>query len=90
MWDILDNLKKFNESTQEYFTIIKTFFYYITHPKELLIWVWSTAVNLSFYVCLSIFCICLVLHLLGVKKARLYAQMAFFVYLTIMIFNRVM
>ena len=90
MWDLLDNLRKFNESTKEYFEIIKVAYYYITHPKELLLWAWSTAVDISFYVCLSVFLISLVVYLLGVKKARLYAQLSFFIYLTIMIFNKVM
>jgi hypothetical protein len=85
----IKTLQEFNGNTTEYFKIIKGIYHYTTHPVDLLLWLWEMAVKYSFYVCLSAFFICLVLYLIGVRKAARYAQISFFSYLAIQIFDAV-
>jgi hypothetical protein len=87
--DAVRTLQEFNGNTTEYFKIIKGLYYYTTHPIDLLLWLWEMTVKYSFYVCLSAFFISLILYLIGVRKAAQYAQISFFSYLAIKIFDTV-
>jgi hypothetical protein len=89
MKDLTENIKNLTEGTKTIIHATGKVIFYLTHPAQFGWLLWSGAVQYSFYVCLIIFMVSVVLYLVGVKKARKWAHISVFSYIAIQVFNAV-
>lgn len=85
----IEQIKELNASLKQFSTVIGKVWHYITHPLELGLIIWIEAVKYSFYVCLMIFIVSIIVYILGYKKGAKWARTSIFSYVAIQIFDMV-
>lgn len=66
---------------------MNNFFFYITHPLDLLLLIWQGISYASFYICIAACFIGIILHMAEVDKGKKIAIGSIFIYLVICMIN---
>lgn len=87
MSETLQAIKEFCINTKDFFVTSGKILWYLTHPKNLAMFIWGGCVEYCLPVCAMICFLSLLLYLCGWDKAKRFASGSFLGYLAIQMIN---